>query len=123
MTRLTRNQHKARASIGILFGVAMATVAAVVSYYDYLPGKGTKWALLMLPALPFAAWGASHLARLRGYPSAAGYGLFVFGFFASSLIAGSSTPVTVGFAFLFVALLPPVVLLALPKKTGLFRRE
>ena len=94
----------------------MAVLAAVIGYYDYVPGKGTKWALLLVLALPLAAWGASHLARHRGYPRGAGYGLFVFGFFASSLIAGSRTPLTVGFAFLFVALLPVVVLLALPKK-------
>lgn len=121
MTRFTRNQHRVRALIGIVTGLLLAILAAVVSYFDFVPGKGTKWILLILPALPLAAWGSSHLARHRGYPSAAGYSVFVFGFFASSFIAGVHTPITVGFALVFVALLPTVVLLALPKKSGHFR--
>ncbi len=123
MPRFSRNRHRSRATIGIFTGVSLAIVAAVASYFDYVPGKGTKWLLLILPALPLVAWGCSHLARHRGYPSAAGYGLFIFGFFASSLIAGVHTPITVGFALVFVTLLPTVVFLVLPSKSGHFRRE
>jgi hypothetical protein len=123
MPRFTRNQHRLRAAIGVVTGVLLAIVAAVVSYFDYVPGKGTKWILLILPALPLVAWGCSHLARHRGYPSGAGYGLFIFGFFASSFIAGVHTPITVGFALVFVVLLPTIVLFALPKKSGHFRHE
>ena len=122
MPRFSRNQHAARAAIGLVAGTLLAVVAAVVSYFTFQPGRGTKWALLMLPALPLVAWRSSHLARLRGYPGSAGYGLFAFGFFASGFIAGTRSPVTVGFAFVFVALLPTVVLFALPKKGGHSRR-
>lgn len=94
----------------------MATIAAVASYFTFVPGEGTKWALLMLPALPLAAWGASHLARLRGYPSGAGYGLFVLGLFFSSFLAGTRSPLTVGFGFLFTALFPWILLLSIPNK-------
>ena len=123
MSRFTRHQHRNRAIIGTTIGLLLAVVAAVVSYFDYVPGKGTKWILLVLPALPLVACGGSHQARHRCYPSAAGYGLFIFGFFASSFIAGTHSPATVGFAIVFVALLPAVVLLALPSKPGYFRRE
>jgi hypothetical protein len=123
MPRFTRSKHRLRAAIGIVTGVLLAILAAVVSYFDYTPGKGTKWILLILPALPLVAWGCSHLARHRGYPSAAGYGLFIVGFFASGFIAGSHTPATVGFALVFVALLPTIVLLALPVKSGHFHRK
>ena len=101
----------------------MAVVAAMMVYSNYVPGQGTRWALLILPALPVAAWGAAHLAKLRGYPPGAGYGLFIFGFFVSGFLAGTHSPVTIGFAFVFVTLLPPVVLMGLPKKPHRFRGE
>jgi hypothetical protein len=118
MPRFTRKQHRMRAAFGIVTGVLLAIVAAVASYSDYAPGKGTKWILLILPALALVAWGCSHLARHRGYPSAAGYGLLIMGFFAAGFIKGASTPFTVGFALVFVAVLPAVVLLALPIRPG-----
>ncbi len=75
----------------------------------------------MLVALPFVVWGCSHLARYRGYPSAAAYGLVVLGVFISGFVLTTHSPLTVGFAFIFIELLPLTVLLALPKKAEHYR--
>jgi len=123
MTRLTRKQHGGRAVIAISTGLLLAIAAAVIAYFEYVPGKGTKWMLLVLPALPLTVWGCSHLARYRGYPSGAAYGLFVLGIIASNFVAANRSPLTIGFAFVFMALLPAVVLLVLPKKSDHFRHH
>lgn len=117
MSRSKRNQHGLKATIGIIAGLLLAAVGAVAVYFNYAPGKGTKWALLLLPALPLTAWGSYHLGRQRGYPGGAGCGLFMFALFVSGLIAGVHTPVTVGFSFVFVGIMPVAVLLALPRKS------
>jgi hypothetical protein len=121
MKRFTPGQHYGRALIGTIAGVVLATIAAVAGYFDYAPGKGTKWVFVMLLALPFVVWGCSHLARYRGYPSAAAYGLVLFGLLISGFVLTTRSPLTVGFTFIFIELLPVTVLLALPKKSGRYR--
>jgi hypothetical protein len=93
-----------------------------MTYLDFQPGTGTIWILAILPALPLAARGSANLARYRGYPSAAAYGLFALAFFVSGFIGLTRSPLTLGFAFLFMGLMPPVVLLALPRKSRHLRR-
>jgi hypothetical protein len=102
--------------IGILCGVLLTVLGAVESHFDYAPGKGTTWAYLIMAALPIAAWGASHLARYRGYSTGVGYGLFVLGAIFSGCLAGGTEPEAAGIVCLFAELLPVVVLLALPRK-------
>jgi hypothetical protein len=100
--------------------MVIAIISAIAGYFDYEPGKGTKWAWAILLALPIVTWGCSHLARYRGYPSVAAYGLVVLGVFVSGFVILSRSPLIVGFMFIFVELLPITVLLALPKKAGIF---
>jgi peptidoglycan/LPS O-acetylase OafA/YrhL len=111
------HRHKTKAILGIIVGVLLVIAGAVGAYYTYQPGEGTSWVLLMLPGMPLAAWGCAHLARHRGYSTTAGYALFVFGFGLMSFVPGTHTPVTVGFGFIFAALVPVVVLFALPDKS------
>ena len=117
MSYFRHHPHALKAVIGIVPGIILAIAAAILCYFTYVPGKGTRWALLILPALPLVAWGCLHLAQHRGYPSAAGCGLFILGLFVSGLIAGTKSTLTIGFAFVFVTLLPTIVLLVLPRKS------
>jgi len=84
MTKYSAKQHATRAFIGLAGGFVMPIVSAIVAYHDYTPGKGTKWAWLVLLALPVVTWACTHLARYRGYPSGAAYGLVVAGFIISA---------------------------------------
>src|SRR5438552_13648060 len=102
----TSSRHRIRAVIGTGIGLAALTVAAVGAYFDDKPGKGTKWAWLVLPAVPLVGWGCGHLARYRGYPSTAAYGLFVLASIVSSLIGINRSPLTFGVAFVFLGLMP-----------------
>jgi hypothetical protein len=122
MKRLASKQHLIRAIVGLAIGMVLAIVSAVGAYFDYTPGQGTNWAWMVLLALPVVAWGCSHLARLRGYPSAAAYGLVVAGMFVSGFVVMAPSPLVVGFMFIFVELLPVGVLLALPDKSFRHRR-
>jgi hypothetical protein len=122
MTKFTAKQHATRAFIGITCGFMMAIVSAIVAYRDYTPGKGSKWAWLILLALPVVTWACTHLARYRGYPSGAAYGLVFVGFFISGVTIVSRSPLVVGFMFICMEAIPVGVLLALPKKSGHFRR-
>jgi integral membrane sensor domain MASE1 len=97
MTKFTAKQHATRAFIGITCGFMMAIVSAIVAYRDYTPGKGNKWAWLILLALPVVTWACTHLARYRGYPSGAAYGLVVAGFIISGFTIVSRSPLDVGF--------------------------
>jgi hypothetical protein len=115
--RSTSQQQRWRAIIGLVLGNFIAIVAAIMTYLDVLSGKGTLWILVILAALPLIAWGSANLAKCRGYPSAAAYGLFAIAFVASGFIGLTRSPLTLGFAFLFMGLMPPVVLLALPRKS------
>ena len=118
MSYFRRHPHALKATIGTGTGIVLALAAAIMTHLTYVPGRGSKWALLILPALPLVAWGSLHLAQHRGYPSGAGCGLFIVGLFVSGLIAGSRGVTAVGVAIIFVTLLPAVVLLALPRKSG-----
>jgi hypothetical protein len=122
MARLTVKQHVTRTIIGLTCGFVIAIVSAIGAYFDFVPGKGSKWAWAVLLALPVVTWGCSHLARYRGYPSAAAYGLVVLGVIIASFTIMSRSPLIIGFMFICIEAIPVGVLLALPKKPGKFRR-
>jgi hypothetical protein len=86
------------------------------------PISGVKWSWVVLSGLPLIAWGCSHLARQRGYPSLAAYGLFVFALTVAYFVSGARTQQIACVLFLFVGILPVTVLLLLPKRTKYLRR-
>jgi len=121
-TRTPSEQRRSRAITGLVLGIVIAALGAVMAYVELQRGKASLWLLLVIAAMPLLAWGSANLAQYRGYPGAAGYGLFILAFFVSGFIGLTRSPLTVGFAFLFMGLMPPVVLLALPRKSGHLRR-
>ena len=115
--------HKQRALVGLPAGLLLLAVTAYQCHETWLPGKGTVWAWLLVPALALVAWGCSHLARHRGYPSSAAYGIVLVALPVSGGIGMSQTPLTIAVACGFAGVMPTVLLLALPKRFGALRRK
>ena len=116
------DEHKRKAVLGITVGLAIASLTAFKCHQAWIPDKGTPWGLLILAALPWIGWGCSHLALERGYPTSAAHSLVVVGLLVAVLIGASQLPGTIGLAFVFVAVMPPVMLLSLPVRFGAMRR-
>lgn len=115
--------HMRRAVAGLSVGLFLLGVTAFQCYQTWLAGKGSPWAWLLVPALAFVAWGCSHLARHRGYPSSASHGIVIAGLPVSGVIGMSQTPLTVAVACVFAGVMPTVLLLALPKRFAALRRK
>ena len=119
-----RNQHRTRAIIGITAGLAFAAIPAVGMYFDEARELGWLWILLLIGALPAIGWGSSHLALYRGYPSGVGCSLCIIGYIVSGFLGTTSRhPLALGVGVIFIGLLPTVVFLALPDKSGSSRRR
>ena len=125
MAHITTKQHRMRAVIGIGGGLVCGVISMGGIYIEeYVTKSKPYMALLFIPALPLVAWGSLHLAWQRGYSSAAGCGLFILAFFVSGFVGTRSThPLAVGLGFVFLAMLPTTVLLALPNKSRHDRRR
>jgi len=104
-------------------GLMIAGLTAFKSYEAWIPDQGTKWGLLILAALPLLGWGCSHLAMERGYPVSVAYCLLVVALLAATAIGATQLPATIGLAFFFVGLMPPVILLSLPVRFASMRRS
>jgi hypothetical protein len=97
----------------------MAIVPSVGMYLDPTRSMALLWILLLLATLPAIGRGASHLALSRGYSTGAGCGLCIVGYVISGFLGTTSPhPLAMGVGVLFIVLLPTVVLLALPNKSG-----
>jgi len=116
-------QKQLKAALGICTGLVMAGITAFLCYDTWVPGQGSKWGFLILVAVPVIAWGCSHLALERGYPTSVAYCLFIISFFAAAAIGFSQDPKAIGFAFLFVGLMPPVIIISLPVRFAAMRRS
>jgi hypothetical protein len=116
-------QQLIKAAYGITIGMVLASLTAYQCHETWIPGEGSKWGLLILLAAPIIAWGCSHLAQERGYPTSVAYCLFIVSFFAATLIGFNEQPKAIGFAFLFVGLMPPVILLSLPVRFAAMRQS
>ena len=89
-------------------------------HYEGVPKKCWTW--LAIPGFGLVLWGCTHLARSKGFPSTAAYGLSLFALAVAAVAGWSKTPLNLGTISVFVNLLPTVVLLVLPKRPGYLRR-
>jgi hypothetical protein len=116
-SRSKRHAWKAALLLGLAGVLTIVTAAGM--YLDVTRSLVLLWALLFISILPAIGWGSSHLARARGYPTSAGCGLCLVGYFVSGFLGTTSPyPLAIGAGVLFTVLLPTVVLLALPRKSG-----
>jgi hypothetical protein len=106
---------KAALGIGASFVFLFIPLAGI-----YLDPKGKLiwlWVLLFFSTIPAVGWGASHLARARGYPSATGSTICVIGYFVAAFLGTTLRhPLVFALGIVFITLLPVVVLFALPSK-------
>jgi hypothetical protein len=110
-------RHTAKAAIGIGASLAFLIIPLAGVYLDPNRKFGWLWILLLFSTMPAVAWGASHLARARGYPTATGGSVCFIGYLAVGFLGKALRhPLVFGIAVLFIILLPTVVLLALPSK-------
>lgn len=114
--------HRPKAYAGVALGLVLSLSGAIMAVLGHEPINGIKWSWVVIAGLPLIAWGCSHLARQRGYPSGAAYGLFSFALLVAYFVSGTRTPQIACIGFLFVGLLPTTVLLLLPKRTKYLRR-
>lgn len=114
--------HRPKAYAGIAIGLVLSISGAVMAVLGREPINEIKWSWIVVAGLPLIAWGCSHLARQRGYPSGAAYGLFGFALMVAYFVSSNRTQQIVCIGFLFVAILPITVLLLLPKRTKYLRR-
>ena len=112
-----------KAALGIVIGLALAALTAWKCHDTWVPGEGTKWGLLILLALPIIAWGCSHLALERGYPTSVAYCLFIVSLFVAALIGFNENPNALALAFVFAGVMPPVILISLPIRFAAMRRS
>jgi hypothetical protein len=119
MSELSPKQHARRAGLLLGLGALLAIVPAVGMYYDTNRSMVLLLILLLVATLPAIGWGASHLALSRGYSTGGGCGLCIVGYIVSGFLGTTSPhPLALGVGVLFIVLLPTVVLLALPNKSG-----
>src|SRR3954471_24153418 len=103
--RSRRRRRRVRAVVGLISGLILLIAAAVGAYFDFKPDEGTRWIVLLIPALPLAIWGCSNLAVLRGYSNGVTFALFLTSLLLSSFIGATQSHITVGFAFVFAGLM------------------
>jgi len=95
----------------------LAIGPAIGMYFDTRREMVGLWILLLFATLPAIGWGASHLAKSRGYSGSAGCGLCIVGYIVSGFLGTASPhPLAFGVGMLFILLLPTVVLIAMPNK-------
>ena len=124
MSDLSSKQHARRAAFLLGLGAALAIVPAVGMYFDANRSMAWVWILSLVATIPAIGWGSSHLALSRGYSTGAGCGLCIVGYVISGFLGTTSPhPLALGVGVLFILLLPTVVLLALPNKSGHSRRK
>ena len=124
MHGLSPKQHTVRAILFLSAGSALAIIPAVGMYFDTTMKMVWLWILLLLATLPAVGWGSSHLAKSRGYSSGAGCGLCIVAYVVSGFLGTTSPhPLALGIGFLFIVLLPTVVLLTLPNKSERIHRR
>src|SRR5262245_39263514 len=91
MAAFSRRQHLIRAVIGIGSALVLGFGPALGLYYDENRERLWLWLLLMFSTLPVLGWGASHLARYRGYPASGGCALCFVGYVVSGFV-GTTNP-------------------------------
>jgi len=110
--------HRVKAAIGIGASFVFLFIPFAGLYFDRNRKFVWLWILLFFSTLPTVGWGASHLARSRGYPRATGSTICIIGYFIAGFLGTALRhPPVFGLSILFVILLPVIVLLALPSKT------
>jgi len=120
--KFTPDQHRLRAIVGIGAGLLFAAVAAAGPYVVQIPDVKQYWAALVIPSLLLSVWGVSHMARQKGYPGGAAYGLFAFALAVAAVAGLAKSPLDAGSIFIFVDILPVVVVFTLPRKPTYLRR-
>ena len=119
-----RRHHETKAVIGIGASFVFLVIPLAGVYLDPKRKFIWLWVLLFFSTMPAVSWGASNLARARGYPSASGSIICIIGYFVTGFLGMALRHAMVfGIGVLFVILLPVVVLLALPSKTRYRRRH
>lgn len=114
-----------KAISGIAIGIVLWCFGMVGGFFlDPHRELRALWVTLSLVAWGVLAWGMSHFAKWRGYQGAVGCGLMMIGLLVEIFIVFRAFNIwayTIG--FLFVAALPIVVLLAVPKGSHIPRRR
>src|SRR3954468_11110085 len=118
MSGFRGNRHVVKAAIGLGASFAFLIIPVVGLYFDPYRKMLWLWIILFFATMPAVGWGASHLARARGYPSGGGCGLCIVGYLVSGFL-GTTSPHPFAFAVgvSFMISLPVVVLFALPDKS------
>ena len=111
-----QSRRATKALIGIGAGLLFACTSAIVVFFTWAPRKPNPTALLSLLALPLAIWGCGNYAKWKGQSSGLSHSLFVISFFLGGFITRGRMIRFTGFIFLFVVLLPMVVLWSLPNR-------
>jgi hypothetical protein len=110
--------HRTKAAIGIGASFVFLLIPLAGLYLDPKRKLIWLWVLLFFSTMPAVGWGASHLARARGYPSATGSTICIIGYIIAAFLGTSLRhPLVFALGVLFIILLPVVVLLALPSKS------
>lgn len=116
--------HRAKAAIGIGASFVFLLIPLAGIYLDATRKLIWLWVLLFFSTIPLVGWGASHLARARGYPSATGSTISILGYFVAAFLGTTLRhPLVFALGVLFIILLPVVALLALPSKNRPHRRR
>ena len=121
LTRSKVKRHTRKAGTFLGLGAIFAVASAVGLYFDADRSRAWIWYVLFVGTLPAIGWGASHLARSRGYPSEVGFVLSIVGYLLSGIVGAISPQrLALGCGVLFVVLLPSIVLLSIPSKTPIY---
>lgn len=116
--------HRVKAGIGIGASFVFLMIPLAGIYLDPKRKFIWLWVLLFFSTIPAVGWGASHLARARGYPSATGSTICIIGYFVAACLGTTLRhPLVFAIGVLFIILLPVIVLLALPSKNRHHRRR
>jgi hypothetical protein len=124
LSRSKVKRHRRKAGIFLGLGAILAVAPAVGLFFETDRSRVWIWYVLFIGTLPAVAWGASHLARFRGYPSEAGFVLSFVGYLVSGVLGTTSPhPLVLSCGVLFIVLLPPIILLSIPSKTPIYGRR
>jgi|SRR2546429_2691394 len=114
-------KRKWRAVAGMVAGLLLMSVGAAGTYIYWKPGRYNPWAFMLLAGVPLAVWGCASLAKSKGYSSAIAYGSFMVAWITAGVVLPKNFVPAIGFVFLFVTLLPGIVVLVLPDKGNYYR--
>jgi len=124
LSRSKVKRHTRKAGIYLGVGAIVAVASAVGLYFETDRSRAWLWYVLFVGTLPGVGWGASHLARSRGYPSEVGFVLSIVAYLLSGIIGAISPQrLALGCGVLFVTLLPVFVLLSIPSKTPIYGKS